>query len=344
MKPKKITLKDIAKQLGVSISTVSRALRGMPEINPETREAVLKLSRNIDYKLPSEQNEEESGTISVVALILPYINEHYIRLIDGMNDAALNSGLSLTVCLSGDYYGREVALINKLLKVKVNGFLIVKAAETVFFEHYNKIILENRPLAFIERDCNEVNATKIMVDFHAGGYKTIMHLAEKGYKKICFLGARPYSSSKLTIERGILSALKELGLDKYEKKLIFGDFDQRSAFQKTAEILKEADKPDAFFAVNDQVALGIMQAVLEFGYNIPKDIGLIGFYDSIICPQLNPTLSSVSINAYELGKLAINTIADQIHLSSVPNLTPQIFTPQLEIRQSSSPQRRFFGI
>jgi LacI family transcriptional regulator len=344
MKPKTPTLKDIAKELGISISTVSRALRGMPEINLETREAVLNLSKNLSYKLPSSNTPTSFTHSYMLGAILPKIDNYHTSLIKGMDDAAVNAGFSLLVCQSNESYGREVSLIQRLLQQKVDGILISKSQETSNFEHFHKILVSNTPLVFVDKDCIDVAATKIITDYREGGYQVVKHLVEKGYKKLCYLGAKSYSHSIYAIENGILEALKEVKLYEYDKKLIFGDFDQKEAFEKTLEILRMNDKPDAIFAANDEIALGVFQAIQYLGYNIPKDIAVVGFFDDPMTKSFSPSISSVSVPSYEMGKLAVNTLLEQILLNQEPKVKPLLLSPKLEVRESSNQQRRFFGI
>jgi LacI family transcriptional regulator len=344
MKAKAPTLKVIAQELGLSISTVSRALRGMPEINYETREAVLNLSKNLEYKLPSNHNQASVSKTSLLAAILPADNYYFSEIAKGMNDASLDAGYSLLVCQSKESFGREVSIIQRLLAVNIDGFLVAKAFETSSFEHYHQIIKANKPLVMLDRECKDVEVPQLIIDNFEGGYTTTKYLIEKGYRKICFLGAKSYSYSKYSIENGFLEALKETKLDNYDKKMFFGEFDIESAFEKTKEILRMSDRPDAFFAANDQIAIGVYRAIEEAGYNIPKDIGIIGYYDEPVMKSFSPSLSSVFVPAYDLGKAAINCLISQMHLGQITKTPLQTLKVQLSQRESTNQTKRFFGI
>lgn len=344
MKAKAPTLKVIAEQLGLSISTVSRALRGMPEINFETREAVLNLSKNLEYKLPSNHTNSAATHTSLLAAIVPSEDFYFSQIIKGMDDAAIDAGFSLMVCRSKESYGREVSILQRLSKANIDGYIIAKAFETSSFEHFHQLIKSNKPLVMIDRECKDLPVPQLLIDNFEGGQIAAKHLIEKGYRKICFLGAKTYSYSKYILENGFLETLKEARLDSYDKKLFFGDFDIETAYEKTKEILRMNDRPDAFFAANDQIAIGIYKAIEEAGYNIPKDIGILGYYDEPVLGSFTPTISSIHVPAYELGKKAINTLVAQIHNGQNTKISFEAVNVQLSQRESTNQTKRFFGI
>lgn len=345
MKAKAPTLKDIAQELGLSISTVSRALRGMPEINYETREAVLSLSKNLEYKLPSNHNQQQVSKTNLLAAVIPKSNYYFTEIIRGMDDAALDAGYSLVVSYSNESYGREVSIVQRLLQANVDGFVIAKTYETTSYGHYQQIAKSNKPMTIIDRECKDIDIPQLLIDNHEGGYLATKHLIEKGYRKICFLGAKPLdSTSKHSIENGVLEALIEAKIDNYDKKMIFGEFDTEKAFEKTKKILRMSDRPDAFFAANDQIAIGIYRAIEEAGYNIPKDIGIIGYYDDPVLNSFSPSISSVHVPAYELGKASINMLISQLHLGLSANQTVNTMKVELSQRESTNQTKRFFGI
>lgn len=334
----------MAQKLGLSISTVSRALRGMPEINLETREAVLKLSKDLDYN-PSTSQSEALISKNLIGVIVPSLDFYFTTAIKGMDEAALQAGFSLLVCLTNESYGREVANMQKLLQSNIHGLILAKATQTQNFDHLKRCENKEIPIVLFERDCVGINAPKILLDNTEGGFLATKHLIEKGYRKIAFVGTGVADVTKNPKLQGFKNALKEIKLDLNEKNLFLGEFDTNKAYEKTKEILKANDRPDAFFASNDQIAIGVMQAIHEFGYNMPKDYGVIGYFDEPTMPFLTPSVSSVAIPAFDMGKQAVNTLIEQILLEDkITNTTTILFKPKLETRESSNLQKRFFGI
>ncbi len=209
MKAKAPTLKDIAQELGLSISTVSRALRGMPEINPDTRDAVLALSKNKAYK-PHANHSSSVPKSNLLGAIIPSNDYFFSQIVEGMDHAALDSGYTLIVSNSSESYGREVSIIQRLLQANVDGILISKAYETNSYDHYNKIIKVNKPLVMFDRECKDLQVPQLLIDNFEGGYLATKHLIEKGYRKICFIGDKPSdSSSKYTLENGVFEAIRK---------------------------------------------------------------------------------------------------------------------------------------
>jgi LacI family transcriptional regulator len=344
MKAKAPTLKDIAQELGLSISTVSRALRGMPEINRDTREAVLALSKNKAYKQHTNHNFSVPKS-NLLGAIIPCNDYYFSQIIEGMDHAALDSGYTLIVSNSGESYGREVSIIQRLLQANVDGFLISKTYETNNYDHYNRIIMSNKPMVMFDRECKNLEVPQLLIDNYEGGYLATKHLIEKGYRKICFLGDKPGDSlSKFTKENGISEALIEAKIENYEKQKFYGIHNIQKAFEKTTEILRMNDRPDAFLTANDQIAIGVYRAIEEAGYNIPKDIGIIGYYDEPVMNSFSTSLSSMFVPAYDLGKAVINCLISQIHLGQTKKATLQTLKVQLSQRESTNQTKRFFGI
>jgi DNA-binding LacI/PurR family transcriptional regulator len=247
MKSKAPTLKDIAQQLGISISTVSRALRGMPEVNNETREAVMKLSREVDYEpnmLATSLLRRQSNLIGVV---VPNMDYFIATAVKGMDEAALEAGYTVVVCQSNESYGREVANVQRLLQSHVDGFIVSLSSETQNTDHFKRITKKDIPLIFFDRDCSDIEAPKILLDNYEGAFHAVKHLLEKGYKRIAYLGAKKNLSISNIREQGYRDAICEFGIEIEESLIIHGDFDQNYAFQTAIDLLKNSEnRPDAF--------------------------------------------------------------------------------------------------
>lgn len=336
MKSKAPTLKDIAQQLGISISTVSRALRGMPEVNPETREAVLRLSREVDYEpnmLAMSLLKRQSNLIGVV---VPNMDYFFATAVKGMDEAALEAGYTVVVCQSNESYGREVANVQRLLQSHVDGFIVSLSSETQNTDHFKRIVKKEIPLVFFDRDCPEIETTKILLDNHSGAFQAVSHLLEQGYRRIAYLGGRTNLSISNTREQGYRDALMHFGLTVDDAINIHGDFDRNYAYQTVKELLTgQGEKPDAFFTISDRLAIGAFQAIKDLGLSMPQDIGLVGFNDEPIMSLLTPTVSSVLQPALEMGKAAARLFVEKLHSDSSESNRVEIFNPILKIRESS---------
>ena len=336
MKSKAPTLKDIAQQLGISISTVSRALRGLPEVHADTRESVLKLSKEVDYEpnmLATSLLKRQSNLIGVV---VPNMDYFFSTAVKGMDEAALEAGYTVLVCQSNESYGREVVNVQRLLQSHVDGFIVSLSSETHNVDHLKRIVNKNIPLLFFDRDCSDIETTKILLDNYAGAFQAVTHLLEKGYRRIAYLGGRKNLSISNTREQGYRDAVTQFGLTLDDSFSIHGDFDRKYAYQTVKELLSKKDnRPDAFFAVSDRLAIGAFEAIKDVGLRMPQDIGLVGFNDEPIMSLLTPSVSSVAQPAFDMGKMATRLFIEQFHSDSNQLSQVEIFSPKLQIRESS---------
>jgi DNA-binding LacI/PurR family transcriptional regulator len=336
MKSKAPTLKDIAQQLGISISTVSRALRGMPEVNAETREAVMKLSQEVDYEpnmLATSLLKRQSNLIGVV---VPNMDYFFSTAVKGMDEAALEAGYTVVVCQSNESYGREVANVQRLLQSHVDGFIVSLSSETQNTDHFKRIVNKNIPLVFFDRDCSDIDTPKVLLDNYEGAYQAVKHLLDRGYRKIAYLGGRQNLSISNTREQGYRDAIIQFGLTIDDSINIHGDFDRNFAYQTVLDLLNDTpNRPDAFFAVSDRLAIGAFQAIKDLGLRMPQDIGLIGFNDEPIMSLLSPSVSSVSQPVFEMGKMAARLFIEQLNSDSNNSNRVEVFNPKLKIRESS---------
>ena len=336
MKSKAPTLKDIAQQLGISISTVSRALRGMPEVNAETREAVMKLSKEVDYEPNMMATSLLKRQSNLIGVVVPNMDYFFSTAVKGMDEAALDAGYTVVVCQSNESYGREVANVQRLLQSHVDGFIVSLSSETQNTDHFKRIVKKNIPLVFFDRDCSDIDTPKILLDNYEGAYQAVQHLLDRGYRRIAYLGGRKNLSISNTREQGYRDAITQFGLSLDDTLNIHGDFDRNYAYQTVKELLSRIDnKPDAFFTISDRLAIGAFQAIKDLGLKMPEEIGLIGFNDEPIMSLLTPPVSSVAQPAFEMGKMAARLFIEQLNSDSSESKRGEIFSPTLKIRASS---------
>jgi len=331
---KQPTIKDIAKALQLSPSTVSRALRNTYDVSAQTRLAVQSLSEKLNYqpnRLALSLQKNQTHTIGVLVPNLDFISSAIIK---GMDEVALEAGYTVMVCQSNESFGREIVNTRRLLESLVDGFLICVSSETKTFEHIKKIIDKNLPIIIFDRICPDLTAPRVIIDNEDGGFQATEHLIEQGYKRIAILaGPKNLTISNLRLD-GYLAALK-----KYKRKvdhslIIHCDFNQQYAYNATLELLSKKQKPDAIFTISDRIAIGAMLAIKEKGLKMPKDIGLVGFNNEPLVSLLTPGISSVDQPAFELGKTAAKLFIERMHNDNM-NEVEIILKPKLVIRESS---------
>jgi len=331
---KPATIKDIARELQISTSTVSRALRNAPDVSIETRNAVQALSEKLHYqpnKLALSLQNNQTHTIGVLVPNLDYVLSTMIK---GIDEVALEAGYTVMVCQSNESFGREIVNTRRLLDSIVDGFLVCVSSETKTFEHIKKITDKNLPMIVFDRICPDLTAPRVIIDNADGGFQATEHLVEQGYKRIAILaGPKNLTISNLRLE-GYLNALK-----KYKRKvdndlIVHCDFNQQYAYNATLDLLRLKNRPDAIVTISDRMAIGAMLAIKEKGLSMPKDIGLVGFNNEPVVSLVTPGISSVDQPAFELGKTAAKLFIERMHNDSMDDVEI-ILKPRLVIRESS---------
>lgn len=332
---KPATIKDIARTLNISTSTVSRALRNAHDVNPETRKAVLALSEELAYqpsRLALSLQQQQTHTIGV---IVPNLDFMMATMIKGIDEVALEAGYTVMVCQSNESYHRELVNTQRLLDSLVDGFIISVSSETTSFEHFKKIQKKKMPLVFFDRDSSDIAAPRVKLDNGQGGYLAADHLVKQGYRRIAVLAGPRNLSIGNDRMAGALAALQHHGLKTPPEGVVYCNFKQEDAYTATLQLLQGKSRPDAIFAISDRMAIGALLAIREKGLRLPQDIGLVGFNNEPITGLLTPSISSVDQPAFEMGKAAAKLFIAQRNGEEAPENEEIILKPALFIRESS---------
>ena len=337
---KQATIKDIAKTLKISTSTVSRALRGAPDVNKETRNAVVALSEELSYqpsRLALGLQQKQSHTIGVLVPNLDYVMATMVR---GIDEVALEAGYTVIVCQSNESFGREMVNTRRLLDSLVDGFIVSVSSETKVFDHFKKIQQKKMPMVVFDRVSSDLIAPKVKLDNSEGGYLAAEHLIEQGYKRIAVLaGPENLVISNERLE-GCLKAMKKAKMKPDASHIIHCGFNQQNAYEATIDLLRMKNRPDAIFTISDRMAIGAMLAIKEKGLRMPIDIGLVGFNNEPITNLVTPGISSVEQPAFEIGKAAAKLFLVQMHHEEDLSDVETILRPRLIVRESSTRKKK----
>lgn len=332
---KPATIKDIARQLNVSISTVSRAMRNAPDVNIETRKAVMALSEELNYqpnKLALSLKQKQTHNIGVIVPNLDYVLATMVR---GIDEVALEAGYTVMVCQSNESFGREIVNTRRLLDSLVDGFIISVSSETKVFDHFRKILEKQIPMVVFDRVPPDLKAPCVRIDNMDGGFQATEHLLEQGYKRIAILaGPKNLGISNSRLE-GYLLALKKYKMKPDPDLIIHCDFNQHYAYLATQELLSMRKRPDAIFTISDRMAIGAMLAIKEKGLKMPHDIGLVGFNNEPVVNLVTPGISSVEQPAFELGKIAAKLFIETVHNNADMSNVEEVLKTKLIVRESS---------
>jgi len=337
MKSGLVTIKDIAKELSISPSTVSRALKDHPDISADTKKAVNALAKKLNYQPNSIALSLRKSRTNTIGVVIPEIVHFFFStVISGIEDVAYAAGYNVIVSQSNESYEREVTDMKALVASRVDGFLVSLSKETLDYEHLKQIHEKGTPMVFFDRVCEEINTSKVVIDDYNSAFKATEHLIEQGSKHIAHLaGPQNLTIGKDRLQ-GYLAALKKHQIPVREELIIksgANSHDEGNAITK--ELLALVQRPDAIFCNNDMVAIGAMKAVKRAGLSIPEDVAVVGFSDWSVSALVEPSLTSITQPGYEMGETAARLFIEQIERGE--NYIPQtrVLQTQLVVRESS---------
>lgn len=309
---RRTTLKDIAKALNLSPSTVSRALNGYPSLSEETIQLVKDYAERHNYvPNPIAVNFRKNRT-SIIGMIVPHIVHHFFSTtISGAMETAKKNGYSILLAQSYDLLKDEILASQHLLGMGVDGLLISVSNETKEAEHLQAFLDEGKPVVQFDKITDQLEGPKIEVDDFEGAYQAVSHLIRQGYRKIAHLSGRMEVKNAHERFLGYKKALKDHGLEFNEKwvKNCF-DISEQEGFEFTRELMESEEKPDAIFCITDLVALGAMNYLKSSDYQIPQQIGLMGFSNWMLSEYTSPSLSSVDQFGTQMGSKAAALLID----------------------------------
>ena len=327
-------MKDIARELGISVATVSRALKDSPRISEQRRREIQQYAREHNF-YPNAIGEalRHSRVMPqrVIGVIVPEFTHYYFSsILTGIEEAAAVRGYRIMVALSGEQYEREARICENFLRYKVCGVIVSQAKDTTNYDHYQKLIDVGIPIVFYDRICTGVNASRVVVDDYMGAYKAVTHLIETGCKRIaCYGGPRLLEISK---NRGYKDALLKHGMAIDET--IIGICDNRADAEiLTPKLMALEQPPDGFFAVNDDTAIGILYTVKHAGYRVPEDICICGFTNGQRAVACDPMLTTVEQRGHRVGEEAAGILMDKVEgLLPMDKVEKRVVRTRLVIR------------
>jgi LacI family transcriptional regulator len=310
----KVSLSNISKILGMSKSTVSKALNNYADVSPETRKKVLDLAEELNYKPNVFAQNLRSQESKIIGLIIPEIVHYFFStIISGVVETAENFGYSVIVVQSNDDYKDEVKQLKLLLDKNVDGILLSLADNTIHFSHIKDIIKEGIPFVLYDKISKLIDCNKVVIDDVKAAQMATQHLIDIGCKKIAII--RNHLKSQTTIDRhkGYKKALLENGM-LYDKLIDFEGYDVSfNAGKMAADIICENHKEiDGVFAVTDLLAIGALGSFREHGIAVPDQVSVIGFSNWFLSQITTPHLSTVDQPGFEIGKTSFNLLYQEI--------------------------------
>ena len=325
MKKKPTTIRDLAHRLNISTSTVSRALRDVPDINPETKRAVLDLANELNFQPNVIAQSLRTNRTNTVGVVVPEIAMHFFSsAISGIQDEALKAGYNVMICQSNESQQMEKTNLKALIGSRVDGLLVSLSRETMDYSHFNLLLKNQIPVVFFDRVYEDLPVSQVMVDDHQGAFQAVEHLYANGCRRIAHLAGPQNLVISQNRLLGYIDALKKYNLDRASELVVYCKALKDSAMACTQQLLDLPNPPDAIFAVNDPVAINAIQVIRDRGMHIPRDIAIVGFCNEPISGFMEPSLTTVMQPSYEMGKVAMQLFLDQIN-------DPDNFIPQKRV-------------
>ena len=312
MKSSQVTIKDIARILGISPSTVSRALKNHPDISEATKQAVNELAEKLKYEPNAVALSLKQSRSKTIGVIIPEIVHYFFSsVISGIEDVAYDAGFTVIICQSNERYDREVANVKALLSHRVDGVLVSISKETMQFDHLLSIQDRNVPIVFFDRIVPEIATDQVIINDRKAAYDATKHLIDGGRKRIAHFAGPQNLLIGRERKEGYLQALKEAGMP-HDSNLILEVDSFEKAIRGVDKLLDMDSSPDALFAVNDMTALGAMQTFRKRGIKIPQQVAVVGFSDGRFSGITEPSLTSVDQHGYEMGTMATEILLKRI--------------------------------
>jgi LacI family transcriptional regulator len=331
------TIHDIARELNVTASTVSRALKDHPRISEATKKAVLKAAKKLNYQPNHIAAALRNGRSKVIGIIVPTVDRSFFgSIIRGIEEVANKANYNVMICQSHDDYQKEVATVEALLSARVDGIMVSFAKEDENFDHFKKIKDKGIPLVLFDRSFQGLEVSRVVLDDYLGGYQGVEHLIQQGYRRIAhFTSLRKISIYKERL-RGYKEALEAHGIPFDNELVAEGNLQYEDGRKAMIQLLELKNRPDAVFSASAYGAIGALEVCKEQGIAVPLEMGIVGFANEAFTYFCDPPITTVDQQSMLIGNAVAEIFLEQINLGPEKFVPKRIvLTPELIVRKSS---------
>ena len=336
---RKVTLKQIAKELDVSISTVSKSLRDSPEISEDTRLKVQAFAKLYNYKPNLIALSLKNRKTKTIGIIIPEIVHHFFAtVISGIEHVANEKGYNVIVTLSDESFDKEVINMEMLANGSIDGFIMSLSKETQFrrdFHHISEVINQGMPVVMFDRVTNDISCDKVIIDDNLAAYEAVQRLIDSGFKNIALITTVDYVSVGKLRTDGYIKALKtnDIAID---SDLILKIEDIDHCTDQIEQLIRN-NKIDAIFAVNELFAVTAIKEAKMQGISVPEEMAVIGFTDGIISKYSSPSITTVGQNGIKMGNKAAQMLIDRLETEEEEeeHYRTEVIETNLVVREST---------
>ena len=334
MKQHRISLKDLAEQLGVSIATVSRALRGSPEVGEEMREKVKALAKKLNYRPNPFAQSLRKEAPRIIGVVVPNLVTHYYAaVLDGIEDYARQKGYSVFSSNSHEDHQREEQAIDNFISMHVEGIIACLAQDTIDYSHFREIHDMAIPLVFFARTCLPELFSQVVANGDEAAQQATQHLIDNGCRRIAFVGGPNHLDMVKRRKHGYLEALRDNRIPIDRELVACGRIDFDIARSATIRLLQSPNPPDAILAFNDIITYAAFDAIKSLKLHIPNDVAIMGFTDGDSAAFVTPKLSAIMDQAHVQGMKACELLLRNINGDH--KIYKEVVPMILKIRDSS---------
>lgn len=338
---KEVTIYDIAKGIGFSPSTVSRALNDHPGVNEVTKKLILDSATKLGYRSNIFASSLRTSRTNTIGVIVPRLNSSFMSsVIAGIEKVANENGYNILINQSLESYEKEVANAKTLFNSRIDGLLVSLAFDTDNIDHFKPFIERNIPLLFFDRVYEDRNCVGVVIDNVSAAYKVTAHLISQGRKNILHVTGnlkRNVYSDRL---KGFKYALMDNNITFNESQVLTGELNEEAG-KEAAEIILQMDVlPDGIFFANDICAVSCMKRLQKAGISIPNDIAIAGFNNDPVSEIIEPNLTTINYPGYEMGEVAVRNLINHLNgLSGIISTNTITLRSELIIRESSQKKK-----
>lgn len=334
MKQRRTSLRDLADRLGVSIATVSRALRNSHEVGEEMTQKVKQLAKELNYRPNPFAQSLRKEAPHVIGVIVPNLVTHYYAaVLDGIEDYASRRGYSVISTNSHESYEREEQAVENFLNMHVEGIIACLAQDTVEYSHFAQLYDMGVPLVFFARCCLPDMFSQVVANGDVAAQEATQHMIDSGSRRIAFIGGPNHLDMVRRRKHGYLQALRENHIPIDRDMVVCDKIDFDVARNATLKLLQKENRPDAILAFNDIVTYAAFDAIKSLGLRIPEDVAIIGFTDGDTSAFVTPKLSAIVDKAHEQGTKACDLLMRSINGDQ--KIYREVVPMILKIRESS---------
>ena len=338
-----VTLHDVAKRVGVSVSTVSRVLNRKASdyrISPDTEALILRAADELSYRPNQIARGLRLKKTNTLGLVTPDVsNPFFAHIIKTVQQAAHGLGYSVIVCNTDEDIDLEIEHVNLLFRNRVDGLIAMPVGQRN--EHFKDWHSKGRPLVLLDRSFSDIETSSVVVDNYFGARVAVEHLIEHGHSSIAVIQGLPGTYTSVTRLAGFADAMEAHGLAVDHDLIVGGDFRRESGYVETKLVLSRLERPTAIFAMSDLITLGVLQAFEEEGLDLPDDISLVTFDDFEFAPYLKCPITAVRQPKELMAEIAVKLLVDQLEGGDSKDHKQIVLKPELIVRRSVvSPRTR----